>query len=159
MKNYSNNLFVLIKPIALSKSTLSFFAYLFFVLPFFTSCTINRKGMVSAPVNIQVNLTMDDLEYVGEVTGTASQNYFLGLPFGGRKYYRGQTASGLIGLPFVLPHLRREVANATYDALMQKPDADFVLPFSAEEKRSILFLGSKRTVTVKGKAFKIKSKA
>jgi len=106
----------------------------------------------SRPVT-QVNLTMDNLEYVGDVTGSATQYYALGIPVGGRKYY---TASvGGLNLTSVVS---RGYNNALYDALMQKPDADFVLPLATEEKSNRMFLGRKQMITVRAKAFKIKSK-
>ena len=48
--------------------------------------------------------------------------------------------------------------NATYDALLSKPDADFILPISVETKTSRVFLGKTKKVTLRGKAFKIKTK-
>ena len=45
-----------------------------------------------------------------------------------------------------------------WDALQQKPDADFLLPMSVEKKTNRMFLGSKKTYSVRAKAFKIKNK-
>lgn len=121
-----------------------------------SSCTIHQKTIPSASINAQVNLTMSDLEYVGEVSGTSTQSYFLFIPTGGRKYYVAATTPQSIFGPSNVP-LNRGVQNALYDALQQKPDADFVLPMSVETTRNQMFLGSKRTVTVRAKAFKIKT--
>lgn len=120
-----------------------------------SSCTINRSARVSAPVNVQVIVNYDNLDYVGEVTGTATQSFVLGLPIGGKRWrYVNTSVAGTNG---VLPN-NRGVNSALYDALSQKPDADFVIPFNVEEKRNLMFLGSKRTYTVKAKAFKLKAK-
>lgn len=126
-----------------------------FILTFASSCTMNSKMINTAPIITQVQLTMNDLEYVGDVTGTATQSYVLGLPYGGRKYMVGSVGSGM--LSGIVP-TDRAVANASYDALMQKPDADFILPFAATEKTQFQFLGKKKTVTLRAKAFKIKTK-
>lgn len=118
-----------------------------------SSCTMLSKSVATSGLNTQVNLTMDNLEYVGDVTGSATQYYALGIPVGGRKYY---TASvGGLNLTSVVS---RGYNNALYDALMQKPDADFVLPLATEEKSNRMFLGRKQMITVRAKAFKIKSK-
>ena len=125
--------------------------YLFVGVAFLlTSCTITQVSRPGAPLNVQINFDMDDLDYIGEVTGTAEQHYLFGLPFGGRKYY-----TGVIGNGFALD---RAMNNAVYDALLSKPDADFILPISIETKTSRVFLGSTKKVTVRGKAFKIKTK-
>lgn len=118
----------------------------------FTSCTQKFKSTPVAPVNVQVNVTMDDLEYVGEVTGTSTQSYLLGrIAIGGRRNHAGQVG-GTIGLPQT-----RGVNNALYDALQTQPDADFVLPVSVETVKDVMFLGNKTTYTVRAKAYKIKA--
>ncbi len=108
-----------------------------------------------AAVNVQINLNMDDMEYIGEVTGSSEQHYFLGMAYGGRKYYSGE-----VYMPgqFVMAGLDRAVKNAMYDALLSKPDADIFMPFSFETKVQKLFLGKLKKITIRGKAFKIKTK-
>nr|MBK9649807.1 hypothetical protein [Bacteroidota bacterium] len=120
-----------------------------------TACTTYRTASVAAPVNIQVIIDYDNMDYVGEVTGTATQSFALGLPIGGQRY-RVAVASTAGGN--ILPGNNRGINNALYEALKQKPDADFLIPFSVQETRNVMFLGSKRTYTVKAKAFKIKAK-
>jgi len=122
---------------------------------FASSCTMNSKSVASSSLNTQVNLTMGDLEYVGEVTGSATQYYALGLPIGGRRYYTAST--GGLAIPGA-GLVNRGMSNALYDALMQKPDADFVLPLSMESKKNVMFLGRKEMITVRAKAFRIKTK-
>lgn len=123
----------------------------------FSSCQINRKAIPTAPINAQVNLSMSDLEFVGEVTGTAEQSFFIGIPLGGRRFHQGvATAQGPFG-PGTIP-LNRGAQNALYDALMQKPNADFLLPISVQSTRDVMFLGSTVTYTVRAKAFRIKQK-
>jgi len=130
-----------------------------------TSCTTYTKVMNTAPVAVRMNLSMSDMDYVGEVTGTATQSFFMGIPYGGRKYYYtgikgdGQVESvgGGLAIPTVLAG-NRGYNNALYDAYQQKPDADFLLPVSSETKVNQEFLGSLRTYTVRAKAFKIRTK-
>ena len=117
-----------------------------------SSCTAYRSSVTTAPVNMQLNVTTQDLDFVGEVSGTASQNYVLGIPVGGRRFYG--TSVGVSGYPFPTG---RGIQNALYDALQKKPDADFLIPFSVDETINQMFLGSKRTYKVRAKAFKLKS--
>lgn len=122
----------------------------------FTSCTQQFKSTPVAPVNVQVNVTMDDLEYVGEVTGTSTQSYLFGvMPIGGRRFHTGEftSQSGFVALP-----QGRGVSNAMYDALQSQADADFVLPVSVEATKNVMFLGNKTTYTVRAKAYKLKVK-
>ena len=126
----------------------------FLVLFLIASCTITKKGVPSVPMDVHINLDMSNLEYLGEVTGTSTQAYFLGIPIGSRKFTSG-VATGMFSS--YIPQ-SRGMNNAMYDALTSKPDADFVLPISYETVRQQMFLGSKVKLTVKTKAFKIKTK-
>lgn len=120
------------------------------------SCTIRSKSVPNTPVNAQINIDYDDLEYMGDVTGSASQGYVLGIiPYGGRKYHVGTIYNQTLG--FALPG-NRGYNNALYDALMQKPDADLVLPVSFESIIQQQFLGRRVELTVRCKAYKIKNK-
>lgn len=123
-----------------------------------TSCTVRQKATPVSPINTQVNFTMDDLEYVGDVVGKTTQSYFLIFAYGGRRYTQGILSnSGLGGgQPGVINN--RGWDNALYDALMSKPDADFVLPVSYETTIDRMFLGRQETLTVRAKAYRIKSK-
>jgi hypothetical protein len=121
-----------------------------------SSCTIRQKATPVSPILTQVNFTMDDLEYIGDVIGKTTQSYFLTIPYGGRRYTSGiLTNSGLGG---VTTPGNRGWNNALYDALMSKPDADFVLPVSYESTVDQMFLGSQETLTVRAKAYRIKNK-
>ncbi len=120
---------------------------------FLSSCTVMTKSTPSASLEARVNFTMDNLEYIGDVTGEATQTTLLGvIPVGGRRNHVGSVSSG-INLP-----ASRQLNNALYDALMSKPDADFVLPISTSSVRNVMFLGNRSTLTVRAKAFRIKTK-
>jgi hypothetical protein len=101
---------------------------------------------------------MDDLEYLGTVEGRADQSYFLGIPLAGRRFRTGVVISqgGMFGA--VSNPLNRGSQNALYDALNQRPNADFVLPFSVETVRYQMFMGSRVEYYVRAKAFRLKSK-
>ena len=72
--------------------------YLFVGVAFLvSSCTVTQRSTPGASLNVQVNFDMGDLDYIGEVSGTAEQHYLFGLPYGGRKYYTGVIGNGFVG--------------------------------------------------------------
>jgi hypothetical protein len=115
---------------------------------------MRNKTISGAQLDARVNFQSSDLEYVGEVNGTATQYYILGIPYGGRRYHTASTAGSIINTQA----FDRAYNNALYDALSQKPDADFVLPLSTESTTNQAFLGRKVTLNIRAKAFKIKTK-
>ncbi|MEN9347192.1 MAG: hypothetical protein RLZZ77_703 [Bacteroidota bacterium] len=122
-----------------------------------SSCTTYQKAVPMTSVSAQIIIDFDDLEYIGDVTGTSEQSYLLNaIPYGGRKYRQGVLLSQS-GLGIQLPN-DRGTANAIYDALQQKPDADFVMPVSYETVNHRQFLGRREVLTVRFKMYKIKSK-
>ena len=89
------------------------------------------------------------------MSGTATQTTLLGvIPIGGRRFHVASIGGGgLVPVP-----QGRLFNNALYDALMQRENADFVLPLSSSSVQDGMFLGNKTTLTVRAKAFRIKSK-
>ena len=125
------------------------------VVLLFSSCTVYTKTIAGpSQVEAQVQFRMEDLEYIGDVSGTASQSVLLGfIPIGNRLNHRaniGGPGGGFLNT--------RLFNNALYDALMQRENADFVLPLSTSSVRDQMFLGHRTTLTVRAKAFRIKSK-
>jgi hypothetical protein len=126
-----------------------------------SSCSFRRvgKSLPSSSINTQVNLTMDDLEYIGEVKGASIQTYLLGFPIGGKRQNFGQVGVGNGGFSRVSFFSRnRGMNNALYNALSSQPDADFVLPISFDFEVNKMFLGRKVKINIRAKAFKIKIK-
>lgn len=100
---------------------------------------------------------MDDLEYIGEISGTTRQSYLLGIiPVGGRRLHHANIAIGSTGI-LNLNFQNRGFRNALYDALQTVPDADFVLPLTVHTTIDRMFLGRKETVKLRAKAFRIKT--
>jgi hypothetical protein len=123
------------------------------VVLLFSSCTVYTKNIATTEVETQIQFKMEDLEYIGDVSGTATQTTLLGfIPVGGRRFHVAGIGGGT-----VVPQ-GRLFNNALYDALMQRENADFVLPLSSSSVRNGMFLGNKTTLTVRAKAFRIKSK-
>ncbi|MEZ4755772.1 MAG: DUF6567 family protein [Flavobacteriales bacterium] len=125
------------------------------VVLLFSSCTVYTKNIATTSVETQIQFKMEDLEYIGDVSGTATQTTVLGIiPVGGRRFHVASIGGGgLVTVP-----QGRLFNNALYDALMQRENADIVLPLSSSSVRNGMFLGNKTTLTVRAKAFRIKSK-
>ena len=125
------------------------------VVLLFSSCTVYTKNIATTSVETQIQFKMEDLEYIGDVSGTATQTTLLGIiPVGGRRFHVASIGGGgLVTVP-----QGRLFNNALYDALMQRENADIVLPLSSSSVRNGMFLGNKTTLTVRAKAFRIKSK-
>lgn len=139
----------------MEKIRIHYLLYFLVALLGITSCSMHKKSVPGSPIVTQINIDYDDLEYLGEISGEATQTYFLGLPFGGEKYKIGAI---IIPGKVKLPVLRnRGFNNALYYALMSKPDADFILPLAIEVKRDQMFLGKEETIIIKAKAFRLKT--
>ena len=58
------------------------------VVLLFSSCTVYTKTIAGTSVETQVQFRMEDLEYIGDVSGTASQSVLLGIiPIVGRRFH------------------------------------------------------------------------
>jgi hypothetical protein len=121
----------------------------------FGSCKVYQTAAPQANVQAQLNFNLSDLEYIKDITGTATQSYVVGLPLGGEKYNKA-SVSGLAGGLINVNIRGRGYNNALYNALKSVPDADFVLPISYEVVSNRMFLGREDSVIVKVKAFKMK---
>lgn len=124
-------------------------------------CTGTRNGMLVQgkdpfkPWNYQLWIQRNDLEYIGTVTDSIRFTNYLGIPFlSSNKDFRvtkriSYPGSGIeIGNPYL--------SRVLYYMHEQKPDADIIIPTKILTKRHRLFLGSRRSITVVGKAYKIK---
>ncbi len=61
------------------------FLYILTGVLILSSCTVYNKSVPSSPIVTQINIDFDDLEFLGEITGEATQSYVLGIPYGGEK--------------------------------------------------------------------------
>jgi hypothetical protein len=133
--------------------------YFILIISLASSCVIRKSAMPVSTINTQVLLNYDDLEYIGDVTGTSTQTYLFGIiPIGGRRNHQGVFAGNIISSPVAINLNRRGVNNALYDALSSRPDADYIIPVSYKVETQILFGGRKETITVRAKVVKIRPK-
>lgn len=121
------------------------------------SCTIQKTTIPQAGINAQLNLELEDLEYIKDATGTSVQSYIAGLPIGGKKN-KQVAVSNAAGSLLNVNLNSRGLNAAMFEALESVPDADFVLPISLEVVSDRMLLGREDSLIVKVKAFKLKVK-
>ncbi|MBI4945942.1 MAG: hypothetical protein HY840_06030 [Bacteroidetes bacterium] len=136
-----------------------------------TSCGIGLRTTRSArsasfmPNDVRLNVTMDDYQYLGTQEVSVSYKKYLGLftfynEINGKETtlrninlvnLSGPSAIGFYKLDFSL-------FRALYVAMVNHPDADFVVPVSLVTEKEQMFLGSNVKKTLKVKIYKIKEK-
>lgn len=120
-----------------------------------TSCSVHSSGLLSQ--RPFVNMEWEDMEYVKDVQDTTVQSYLLGfIPIGGTRFRKGSVDGNVINISAF--SRKRGVRNAIYNIIQKAPDADFVVPTYQFTKIDRMFLGKKEYVTLRVKAFRIKSK-
>jgi len=118
------------------------------------SCTVYKSGTaLNKPF---IDLRYNNMEYVKDIKGSTVQTYFLFFPVGGKRYKRGYPTTDVISL--VELSNKRGTRGALYDALLQAPDADFVMPVQQTVKIERMFLGKREYVDLRLKAFRIQNK-
>jgi hypothetical protein len=120
------------------------------------SCTIYKTTVPQANVHTQINVNLNDMQYLKEVTGSAVQSYVFGLPFGGEKY-KAVAVSNISGSIAGVNLKNRGYNNALYNAMQKLQDADFIMPINMEIKSDRMFLGRQDSIIVRVKAFKLKA--
>lgn len=136
---------------------MKFLGAILLILPIFlSSCYLQKSVTPSPSLNVQLNITYNDLEYVADTTIKIKQSYVLGLPYGGKRYTIGQLVLN-DNIPLYLKKTR-SFNRAIFEALNSFPDADFVLPVNYKLEKHIMFLGREEVLTLKLKLLKIPSK-
>lgn len=125
------------------------------------SCSVSRYKSY-APSTTQLNIQMDDLQYLGETSISVEYRNYLGIiskidKVNGELYTGDEVQTFPIFnnngfADALLPNLNK----ASYKILEEYPDADyFIVTYQKEEKHQ-LFLGSNVTSTAKVKAYSLK---
>jgi hypothetical protein len=119
------------------------------------SCSVHSTG-ISAQRPF-INMEWEDMEYVRDVQDTTVQSYLLGvIPIGGTRFRKGSIDGNVINISAF--SRKRGMRNAIYNVIQKAPDADFFIPTYQFTKIDRMFLGRKEYVTLRVKAFRIKSK-
>lgn len=124
------------------------------------SCSVVRKTAY-APNWTQLNLSMEDLEYIGETEISITYSKYLGI-FTKYETVNGESYNGLEqtytspsrGLPLLTPQLRK----ASYILYDKFPGSDYFIVTGTTVNKTKLFLGSEVEAKAKVKAYKFKNR-
>ena len=124
------------------------------------SCSVTRYSAYS-PSATQLNLQMDDLEYLGEVEITVEYRRYLGVftaidKINGQEYDRQEINNFPIYGNNLTSGLLPKLQKASYLILKEYPTADYFIVTSQTSKKDQLFLGSHVTAKAKVKAYSLK---
>lgn len=139
--------------------------YLVGVAVLLTGCTSVFKRYPFSMINSNVSLEplkRDQYVILGDVEGRSEGGYLFGIipiPFavGGTKVVSGSLSEG-IQAKMQAPGLGKIEQQALYNALESQPDADGIIAVRVikGQRVNLPFIYKQETVTIKGKAIKIK---
>lgn len=124
------------------------------------SCSVTRQSSF-APSQTELELTMDDLNYLGDVEISVEYSKYLGI------FTRVHSINGVIydGKVRESAYARSYIAGVGLNPLLYRalpkvyetyPKAEYLIVTGQHASNKILFLGSERVVTARVKAYSIK---
>lgn len=121
------------------------------------SCSIVSRSTYSVD-RTQLNLGMDDLQYLGETEISVEYSTYLGIftrvdKVNGEEYDRKVRNTTYLHTNAVLG---RKLNMASHKALEDYPEANYFIVTNQRTCKDLLFLGSTKTATATVKAYKIK---
>lgn len=143
---------------------------LLFLLPMFmmafVSCssmrTLEKAPAGSMTPEVRLNISLDDIEYLGESTISVSSRTYFGCikqidMVNGEVFDRhNNTTTSLMGNLDIKLH--GDIALAACKVIQDYPEADYFVPASYKDEVTNLFLGKLSTKTMVIKAYKYKNK-
>lgn len=143
---------------------------LLFLLPMFmmafVSCssmrTLEKAPAGSMTPEVRLNISLDDIEYLGESTISVSTRSYFGCikqidMVNGEVFDRhNNTTTSLMGNLDIKLH--GDIALAAGKVIQDYPEADYFIPVSYKDEVTNLFLGKLSTKTMVIKAYKYKNK-
>lgn len=143
---------------------------LLFLLPMFmmafVSCssmrTLEKAPAGSMTPEVRLNISLDDIEYLGESTISVSTRTYFGCfkqidMVNGEVFDRhNNTTTSLMGNLDIKLH--GDIALAAGKVIQDYPEADYFVPVSYKDEVTNLFLGKLSTKTMVIKAYKYKNK-
>ena len=137
--------------------------YISLILAMFTlsGCGTLTKSKMFAPNQVQLNLGMDDLEYLGEAKIDVTYRTYLGFikvidTVNNEAYDRTNEKEVALYSQIGTYPLSADVNKAAYKLIEQFPDATYFQPVSLTKVKDRLFLGSINKVEAVVKAYKFK---
>lgn len=126
-----------------------------------SGCGTLTKSKVFAPNQIQLNLGMDDLEYLGEAKIDVTYRTYLGIikvidTVNNEPYNRTNDKEVSLYSQIGAYPLSADVNKAAYKLIEQFPEATYFQPVSLTKVKDRLFLGSINRVEAVVKAYKFK---
>ena len=126
-----------------------------------SACSITRNSMY-APDSTRLEITMDDLEYLGETEISVSYRTYLGFIsvidyLNGEPYDGVERKSDRFGMQKKVDlKLYGRLQRASYKLVDDFPDAEYYVVTRQTKSKTNLFLGGDVTVTAKVKAYRLK---
>jgi hypothetical protein len=123
-----------------------------------SACSVTRHRPYSMD-GTRLNVTMDDLEYLGETEISVDYRKYIGFisvidAINGKVYDRVETKK--LELSNVPEGLYRYLDRASYKLVEDFPEADYYIVTMQKISRTRLFLGSDITVRARIKAYRFK---
>ncbi len=135
--------------------------YISFVLTIFllSSCGTLTKSKTYAPGQVQLNIDMADLEYLGETKIDVTYRTYLGFirvidSVNGEVYDQTNIQEAKLCSQIGSSLLTGPINKATTKLIKKYPDATYFQPISQTKIKERLFLGSQVTVKALVKAYK-----
>lgn len=125
-----------------------------------TSCGTTKNAKVFRPNNIQLNIALSELEYLGDCEISVSYDTYFGLfthidKVNGEPYNSLEHTSADI-TPFTGIMSSGPVELAAYKVLQTYPTASYFLPICQTTTKTKLLFGSEKTVNVTVRAYSLK---
>ena len=127
-----------------------------------SSCSVVKHNTYT-PDRVQLNLSMDNLEYLGDTEVGVKYNQYLGCirvieAINGRPY-DGKVVNytNCVGNTSIVKGCANAMlGRALHKVFTEFPDADYIVISSEKSSTTRLFLGSEVTVSAKVKVYKLK---
>lgn len=137
--------------------------YLSLLLAIFTlsSCGTLTKSSAYAPGQVQLNIDMGDLEYLGESKIEVTYRTYLGFirvidSVNGEVYDQTNIKEARLYSQIGSSILSGPINKATYKLINKYPEATYFQPVSQTKVVDRLFLGNQTSITALVKAYKFK---
>lgn len=120
-----------------------------------SSCSVVERSSYN-PDNVQLNIGMSDLEFLGETEISVEYRKYIGVIRAIDKINGENYDGAVIRRTQVKGCTDPTLQRATYKIFEEFPEADYVVISNQKRDITRLFLGSEVTVSAKVKAYKIK---
>lgn len=124
-----------------------------------SSCSVVKHRSYS-PDRVQLNISMDNLEHIGDTEISVKYNRYIGIipviesingtPYTGKVFHHANIANAVSGCSDIM------LNRALYKVFNEFPDAEYVVISNEKSQVTRLFLGSEISVSAKVKVYKFK---